>query len=100
MVDDERVDVLQQALERLGDVDSPDRARLLALLCVERTYDGDADQRLTLATQAVDMARRTGDPTVLVDAIGLCHQAIAFPRAARAPEGMVRRGLCDRGDTW
>ena len=50
-----------RALARLGDADSPDRARLLALLCVERTWDTDFDERLSLATRAVDMARRTGD---------------------------------------
>ena len=60
-VDHERVEMLTRALARLGDADSPDRARLLALLCVERTWDADFDERLSMATQAVDIARRTGD---------------------------------------
>ena len=68
-----------RALARLGDQDSPDRARLLSLLCVERTWDTDFDERLSLATEAVDMARRTGDTAALVDAIRLCQQSIMMP---------------------
>ena len=79
-MDQERVEVVIRGLERLGDVDSPDRARLLALLCLERTYDADPDGRLALATQAIDMARRTGDKAALVDTIRLCHQSISSPR--------------------
>ncbi len=79
-IDHKRVEVVTRALERLADADSPDRARLLALLCVERTYDADLERRLALATQAVDMARRTGDRAALVDAIWICHESITFPR--------------------
>lgn len=79
-VDHERVEMLTRALTRLGDADSPDRARLLALLCVERTWDVDFDERLSVATQAVDMARRTGDKAALVDAIRLCQNSITMPQ--------------------
>ena len=79
-VDHERVEMLTRALTRLGDADSPDRARLLALLCVERTWDADFDERLSMATQAVDIARRTGDNAALVDAIRLCHESITMPQ--------------------
>ena len=79
-VDHERVEMLRRALTRLGDTDSPDRARLLALLCVERTWDADFDERLSMATEAVDIARRTGDNAALVDAIRLCHESITMPQ--------------------
>ncbi len=79
-LDHERVEVVGRALERLGDADSPDRARLLALLCLELTYDADPDGRLALATQAIDMARRTGDRAALVDAMWMCHESITLPR--------------------
>jgi tetratricopeptide (TPR) repeat protein len=79
-VDHERVDMLKRALARLGDTDSPDRARLLALLCVEATWDAGFDERLSLATEAVDIARRTGDNAALVDAIRLCHESITMPQ--------------------
>ena len=78
-IDHERVDLLTRALTRSNDHDSPDRARLLALLCVERIWDADFDERLSMATHAVDMARRTGDKPALVDAIRLSREAITMP---------------------
>jgi tetratricopeptide (TPR) repeat protein len=78
-VDHERIDMLERALSRLGDTDSPDRARLLALLCAERTWGGDFDERLAIATQAVDMARRTGDNAAFVDAVRLWSNSITMP---------------------
>ena len=33
-----------------------------------------------MATQAVDIARRTGDNAALVDAIRLCHESITMPQ--------------------
>ena len=44
-VDHERIEMLELALRRLGDSDSPDRARLLALLSVELTWDAEFDVR-------------------------------------------------------
>ena len=79
-IDLQRVEMITRALARIGNVETPDRARLLALLCAEQTYDIDADQLSVLATQAVDMARRTGDNASLVDAIGMCHEAISAPQ--------------------
>ena len=92
-VDRERIEMLELALTRLGDSDSPDRARLLALLRVEITWDAEFDDRLAMATQAVDMARRTGDDAALVDAIRLCNEAISdAPDPARcAFDGTARR---------
>jgi DNA-binding SARP family transcriptional activator len=78
--DHERIEMLGLALARLGDADSPDRARLLALTCLESTWILDFDERLSMATQAVDIARRTGDKAALVDAIRLSHAAIAMPQ--------------------
>jgi DNA-binding SARP family transcriptional activator len=78
-VDHDRIAMLQRSLERLGDSDSPDRARLLGLLCVEATWYTDFDERLAMATEAVEIARRTGDDAALVDAIRLCHESIAMP---------------------
>jgi class 3 adenylate cyclase/tetratricopeptide (TPR) repeat protein len=86
-IDHDRVEVVTRALARLGDADSPDRARLLALLCSERNYDADLDGRLAWATQAVDVARRTGDRAALVDAIRLCHEGITAPRTLELRRG-------------
>ena len=78
-IDHGRVEMLELALTRLGEADSPDRARLLALLCVERTFAPDFDERLSMAIQAVDIARRLGDDAALVDAIRLSHESITIP---------------------
>jgi tetratricopeptide (TPR) repeat protein len=78
-IDHERIEVITRTLERLGDADSPDRARLLALLCLERTFDADPDGRMALASQAIEIARRTGNRSALVDAIAMCHEAITMP---------------------
>jgi tetratricopeptide (TPR) repeat protein len=86
-IDHERIEMVTTALARFGDADSPDRARLLALLCAERMYDTDLDGRLALATQAVDMARRTGDRAALVDAIQICHETITMPRTLELRRG-------------
>jgi hypothetical protein len=79
-VDRDRVDMCRRALARLGEADSPDRARLISLLCVEGTWDADFDERLSMANEAVGIARRTGDRAALVDAIRLCHEAITMPQ--------------------
>ena len=73
-----------RALPRLGEIDSPDHARLLALLCVERLWDADFDERLSLATQAVDIARRTGDKAAFVDAVRLSHPVDRHAANARS----------------
>ena len=78
--DDERIDMLGRALARIGDRDSADRARLLSLLCVELPVDADIDERLSLATRAVEMARRTGDKAALVDAIRLGQWSLRLPQ--------------------
>jgi class 3 adenylate cyclase/tetratricopeptide (TPR) repeat protein len=78
-VDHDRVAVLTRALTRVGDTDSPDRARLLALSCAERNYDADLDDRLAMAVEAVDIARRTGDQAALVDAICFSFESISMP---------------------
>ena len=86
-IDDERVEMIARAIDRLGDADSPDRARLLALLCRERMFDTDMEGRLALATQAVDMARRTRDGVALVDTVSMCHEPIATPRTLELRRG-------------
>jgi len=79
-VDHDRVAMIERALVRLGDADTPDRARLLGVLCAERNWDLGFDERLSMAEEAVGIARRSGDGGALVDAIRLCHESIATPQ--------------------
>ena len=64
-VDEDLVALLQRAADRLGEVDTPQRARLLAALAVERYFGDDLDAVHDVAVEAVDVARRCGDPNTL-----------------------------------
>jgi hypothetical protein len=64
-VDDERVAALEAALGLAGKDDTPTRARLLAALGQELTYDHDRTRRVPLADEALAIARRTGDAATL-----------------------------------
>ncbi len=68
-VDYDRVELLEAALERVGSGDSSARARLLAHLAVDRSYDGEPLRRRELMEQALSMARRLGDLATLLDVL-------------------------------
>jgi class 3 adenylate cyclase/tetratricopeptide (TPR) repeat protein len=61
-VDTERVELLDAALEAIGDRDSRERARLLATLAAELTFAGDWPRRKALTDESVAIADRLGDP--------------------------------------
>ncbi|MFI7114856.1 hypothetical protein ACIBK9_51700 [Nonomuraea sp. NPDC050227] len=76
----------ETALERAGDRDGPQRARLLAGLAQE-LYDGSGDPRSDeLSAQAVEMARRLGDPHLLMRMLNARH--LALPQPLHIPELM------------
>lgn len=76
-VDRERVAMVRAALDAVGPGDSVDRARLLGVLANELSFDWEAEQeRLALAAEAVDMARRLGDGRAFVDVVA----RVAFAR--------------------
>ena len=94
-IDHDRVEVVTRAFGTpQGDADNPDPAPACSpLLCSERTYDADLGGRLAWATQAVDLARRTGDRAALVDAILLCHESVTAPRTLELRRGWGLRGV-------
>ena len=66
VLDEQPGEILTEALERLGDEDSPLRCRLLARLGVSLYYwPGTEERRAELAEEAVAMARRLGDGPTL-----------------------------------
>jgi class 3 adenylate cyclase len=100
VVDTERVAVLEAACEAVERTDSASRARLLGLLAVELTYDGDLDHRIELAHEALAIARRVGDPATLIAVINDVISAINFPetlaeRLALAAEGFQAASRTD-----
>ena len=65
VVDAERIETLEAALAMLPTGDSTTRARLLAALGQALLYAGDRERRVLLSREAVDMARRLGEPATL-----------------------------------
>ena len=79
-VDDERVDVLRLAIDRLGNNDTARRAQLLATLCSELAFAAEGfEERLALAEEAVVVARQSGDPIVLADVVVRIFSSISAP---------------------
>lgn len=81
MIDPEVLDLMEEALERLGPGDSAERAGLLAGLSTGLLSKHGHAHRLDLSHQAVAMARRVGDPEVLARVLGSQHMVIAGPDA-------------------
>jgi hypothetical protein len=68
-IDQERVDVLEASLDRVGPASTPERARLLAHLASDRSYDGDPERRARLVEEALAIARQVDDPATLFDVL-------------------------------
>src|SRR5262249_57480668 len=76
----------EEARTRLGERDSPLRAAVLAQLATGMTYPaGRLDGGLALAADAVAMARRLGDPALLVQCLVQQHEV------CQHPDGLARR---------
>ena len=83
-VDHALVARLQDALAALRDRDEELRARLLARLSVELTYDPDESPRESISLQAVESARRSGAPAALAAALSARHVALSHPEHTTA----------------
>ena len=82
-VDAERVAMLEAALEAAGDGDDLLRSRLLSQLVMEQTWVAGAEQRQRQSAEALALARRAGDPEVLIRAINSRVFAIWHPSSVR-----------------
>ena len=78
-VEEDVAALLQDALAGLGDAEVPLRARLLARLALELYYAGDPERRLALSDEAVELARRLGDPQTLAICLDARHYALWRP---------------------
>jgi hypothetical protein len=70
-LDPMRVGLLEEALTRLGGGDSPLRVRVLARLSEAHPYpfSDELDKGLALGREALDVARRLGDPATMTYAL-------------------------------
>ena len=79
-MDEERVQLTEQALRSVGDAATPDRARLLAHLAAEISFGGDEARRLRLADEAREVARAVGDESLLAWVTVRLGYALFSPR--------------------
>ncbi len=100
LIDEDRIRVVRRALERLGQVDTPERARLLAVLCAELLFGAPVEERLALAEEAIAVARRTGDRFALLDALIRVQESVVVPQTLELRLAWVEeaRQLGDRLD--
>ena len=76
VVDPVQVGLLEEALPALGKADSPLRARVLAGLARALVSTPQVERRLALSADAVQMARRLGDPATLAAVLFGRHLAV------------------------
>jgi tetratricopeptide (TPR) repeat protein len=76
VVDDVEIRLLEEALTALGEADSVLRARVLARLAKALLWTRQEDRRAALSEQAVQVARRVGDPGTLAAVLHDRHMAI------------------------
>ncbi len=98
-VDAEKVAVLETALTVVPP-HAAKRAQLLAALSGELTWHPDHHRRIALADEAVSIARRTGDPATLFDAIARPGPATWVPETSelRVSQFLEAVELADRAN--
>jgi hypothetical protein len=77
--DQERLAVLQRALECTNSGATATRARLLTLSATEQIYTTTLEHRLGIVTEAVELARASGDRAAVADALLRAVQAVVAP---------------------
>jgi DNA-binding SARP family transcriptional activator len=80
VVDEAMVDLLDEALEAVGDQHEVLRSRLLARLLIELSFSSGRERLVALSDEAVAVARRTGDPAALSPALIARHWSLWEPQ--------------------
>jgi eukaryotic-like serine/threonine-protein kinase len=83
MSDDRLVPLLQDALAALGEVDSALRVQLLSRLGAALRGDPTRERRERICQEAVQTARRIGDPAAVAYALAAAEAALQAPQTAR-----------------
>lgn len=99
-VDNERIAVLERALDAIGPSATADHARLLAVLASELTFGVDIDRRRALSDEAVDIARRLGDLPTLAWVLSHRFDSVRTPhllaeRRSAAEENLAVANMLD-----
>ena len=100
LFDQRQLDLLREALHELRDSDSDLRTWLLARLSVAESFVSDETIRVERSRQAVEEARRAGNPELLAYALSSYCDAIAGPdhteERLQLADEMVRLGSAAR----
>jgi tetratricopeptide (TPR) repeat protein len=93
-IDEDKVEMLETALDRLNP-DDVRRALLLATLCTELTVGSSLERREALADEALAIARQHGDDASVVRVTNQVLLPLSIPHlldlsTARAEEGLAR----------
>ena len=99
IIDADKVEILELALERLA-ADDPDRALVLATLCAELTYGSPLERRQALADEAIAIAEASGDDATIVRVLNhvsfpLCVPPLLEQSLARSADAL-RSGRAGR----
>ena len=94
VIDEEKVSILETALDRLDD-DDERRALVLATLCTELTVGSPLERRQALAEEALAIAQRSGDDATIVRVINHVLLPLSVPHlldisTVRAIEALTR----------
>jgi class 3 adenylate cyclase/tetratricopeptide (TPR) repeat protein len=92
VVDTDRVEVLEFALEALPETDSPHRARVLSRLCNELAF-GPSERRLELGREATAVALRIGDEPTLVEVVADLGNPLRMPTTLDENLGYLREAI-------
>jgi DNA-binding SARP family transcriptional activator len=79
IVDEGRIATLESALAIVGEGDSPERARLLAMQGAELMYSGQWDRRVRLSDEALTIGRRLGDADALSTVLNMRFVTLLAP---------------------
>jgi tetratricopeptide (TPR) repeat protein len=79
IVDEELVQLLEEALEAVGDSEPALRSRLVGRLAIELSFSEARERRAELSSEAVELARQVGDPRGLGFALVARHWSLWGP---------------------
>ncbi len=79
IVDEELVQLLEEALEAVGDDEPALRSRLVGRLAIELSFSEARERRAELSSEAVELARQVGDPRGLGFALVARHWSLWGP---------------------
>ncbi|MDP9183842.1 MAG: hypothetical protein M3P04_13840, partial [Actinomycetota bacterium] len=95
----QHIALLEESMSALGPVESPLRVRLLARLAEELYFTPESGARAALVSEAIAMARRIGEPAVLLPALHareLLHVGPDVPLEDRIADAAELIALADQ----